>query len=115
MNGIETLAKQDCIPCKKGSPPLKGADLENLRKQLGGGWLVVDDHHLEKEFKFKDFKQALDFTNEVGRIAEEQDHHPDILLSWGKARVTLWTHSVGGLSPNDFILAAKVEQLPVPA
>lgn len=114
METIETLALKDCAPCKQGTPPLTGATLQSLREGLGGGWMVLDDSQLVKEFKFKNFAQALDFTNQVGALAEAQDHHPDILLSWGKARVTLWTHSVGGLSENDFILAAKVEGLPRP-
>lgn len=112
MEAVETLAKKDCIPCKGGTPPLKGVALEELRKQLGNGWMVVDEHHLEKEFKFKDFQKALDFTNAVGAIAEAQNHHPDILLTWGKARVTIWTHKIDGLTESDFVFAAKVEGVP---
>lgn len=111
---LAALAEKDCVPCKAGTPPLQGAALNDLRSRLGGGWMVVDDHHLEKEFKFKDFRKALDFTNAVGALAESQNHHPDILLSWGKARITLWTHTVGGLSEADFVLAAKIESLPRP-
>jgi 4a-hydroxytetrahydrobiopterin dehydratase len=114
MEAVETLAQKECVPCKTGTPPLKGAPLKELQNQLSNGWLVVDDHHLEKEFKFKNFAEALDFTNKVGAQAEAQDHHPDILLSWGKVRITLWTHSVGGLSENDFILAARIEGLARP-
>jgi 4a-hydroxytetrahydrobiopterin dehydratase len=109
---LTALAEKDCIPCKAGTPPLQGADLKDLRDQLGSGWMVVDDHRLEKEFKFKDFRKALDFTNAVGALAESQNHHPDILLSWGRARITLWTHTVNGLSEADFVLAAKIESLP---
>jgi 4a-hydroxytetrahydrobiopterin dehydratase len=109
---LAALAEKECVPCKAGTPPLQGAALKDLRDRLGGGWMVVDDHHLEKEFKFKDFRKALDFTNAVGALAESQNHHPDILLSWGKARITLWTHTVNGLSEADFVLAAKVETLP---
>ena len=112
MEAVETLAEKDCIPCKGGTPPLKGAELKALQGQLGNGWMVVDDHHLEKEFKFKDFRKALDFTNAVGAIAEAQNHHPDILLAWGKARITLWTHKIDGLTESDFVLAAKVEGIP---
>lgn len=109
---LADLARMDCIPCKAGTPPLQGAALEGLREKLGSGWMVVDDHRLEKEFKFKNFQLALDFTNAVGALAESQNHHPDILLSWGKARITLWTHTVNGLSEADFVLAAKIESLP---
>jgi 4a-hydroxytetrahydrobiopterin dehydratase len=70
---------------------------------------VVDDHHLEKEFTFEDFKSALEFTNRVGEIAEAEGHHPDIFLTWGQVVLKIWTHSVKGLSENDFILAAKAD------
>jgi 4a-hydroxytetrahydrobiopterin dehydratase len=111
---LAALAEKECVPCKAGTPPLRGEALERLQDQLGSGWMVVDGHHLEKEFKFKDFRRALDFTNAVGEVAESQNHHPDILLSWGKARITLWTHTADGLSEADFVLAAKIEILPRP-
>jgi 4a-hydroxytetrahydrobiopterin dehydratase len=82
-----------------------------LRRQLGEGWKVVDEHHLAKDYSFKDFKEALDFTNRVGALAEEEGHHPDIHLAWGKVKITLYTHSIGGLSENDFILAAKADSV----
>lgn len=73
---------------------------------------MVDEHHLVRHFKFADFKQALAFVNRVGELAEGQGHHPDILLAWGKAEITLWTHKVNGLTESDFIMAAKIDQLP---
>lgn len=103
------LSQQKCRPCEEGGQPLKGDAITQLRQQLGKDWKVIDEHHLEKEFTFKDFKQALDFTNRVGAIAEKEGHHPDIFLGWGKVKLTIWTHSVGGLSENDFILAAKAD------
>lgn len=115
MQDIEALATRDCKPLKTGAPALRGEALNGLATRLGGGWQVVESHHLVKQFDFKDFKQALEFTNRIGAVAEAQDHHPDIALSWGKVGVTLWTHTVGGLSENDFILAAKVDALPRPA
>lgn len=111
MEALETLSEKDCIPCKGGVPPLKGPALEELSAQLGRGWKVVEGHHLEKEFKFKDFKQALDFTNRVGALAEAQNHHPDILLTYGKVGITLWTHKIDGLTESDFVFAAKVEAM----
>ncbi len=105
------LTKAKCKPCQGGVEPLKGEKLEPYQKQLNDGWKVIEEQHLEKEFKFKDFKQALEFTNKVGQLAEEQNHHPDIYLTWGKVRVRIWTHKIGGLHENDFILAAKIEQL----
>ncbi len=105
------LAEQECVPCKGGVPPLSGVELDRLAKELGGGWQVVNGHHLEKEYPFKDFRQALAFTNKVGDLAESQGHHPDIYLAWGKVKLTIWTHKVNGLTQSDFVLAAKADQL----
>jgi 4a-hydroxytetrahydrobiopterin dehydratase len=71
---------------------------------------VIDEHHLEKAYPFKDFREALAFTNRVGELAEEQSHHPDIHLAWGKVRLTIWTHKIDGLTESDFIFAAKADQ-----
>ena len=103
------LAKKNCIPCKGDTPPLKGDALTHLIGQLGHGWEIVKDHHLEKTFPFPDFQTALDFTNKVGAIAEKEGHHPDIHLAWGKCRVVIWTHKIDGLTESDFVLAAKIE------
>jgi 4a-hydroxytetrahydrobiopterin dehydratase len=81
-------------------------------ERLGGGWQVVENHHLQKEFRLKDFRQALAFTNQVGELAEQIGHHPDLHLAWGKVGVTIWTHKIQGLSESDFIFAAKVDALP---
>jgi 4a-hydroxytetrahydrobiopterin dehydratase len=91
-------------------PPLAGKELQDLAKQVPG-WEVVKGHHLARSFKFPDFRQALAFTNKIGELAEEQGHHPDILLSWGKVDVTTWTHKIDGLTESDFILAAKIDKL----
>lgn len=110
-NGVMSeLAKQRCEPCEEGGKALQGSDLAELHQQLGGGWQIVNNHHLEKLFKFPDFQSALDFTNRIGGIAEEVGHHPDIYLTWGKVRVEIFTHTVNGLTKNDFILAAKFEE-----
>lgn len=106
-----TLAGEKCVPCHGGVPALQGDELAALARELGGGWSVSAEHHLEKEFRFPDFAQALAFTNQVGAVAEEEQHHPDILLAWGKARVTIWTHAVDGLTRSDFVLAAKIDRL----
>lgn len=108
---MSQLAEKECVPCRSGTPPLKGDALNALNAQLGNGWRVVDQHHLEKEIKFKNFREALDFTNRVGELAETVNHHPDIFLAWGQVKLTLWTHSIGGLSEGDFIFAAKVDEL----
>lgn len=104
------LAAKTCVPCKGGVPPLKGKELFELQNQLKG-WTVVEEHHLRKEYRFPDFAQALAFVNEVGALAEEQGHHPDVYLAWGKVEITLWTHKIDGLTESDFIMAAKVDQL----
>ena len=106
----EQLADKTCVPCRSGVPPLKGQELEKLRANLPQ-WRVIDEHHLLREFRFPDFKQALDFVNRVGAVAEEQGHHPDIALSWGKVQTILWTHKIDGLTESDFIMAAKIERL----
>ncbi|MEE9471374.1 MAG: 4a-hydroxytetrahydrobiopterin dehydratase [Gemmatimonadota bacterium] len=105
------LAAKTCVPCRGGVPPLEGDELTGLRERLGGGWRVVEEHHLEKEFRFDDFRSALGFTNRVGELAEEQGHHPDIHLSWGRVRIEIWTHKIDGLTESDFVLAAKVDEL----
>ena len=104
------LADKVCIPCKGGVPALKGEALAELARQVPG-WEVIEEHHLHKAFKFPDFKQALAFVNRAGDVAEEQGHHPDILLGWGKAEITVYTHSVNGLTESDFILAAKTDRV----
>jgi len=106
-----SLASRDCIPCRGGVPPLKGEALEKLARELDNDWRLVEEHHLEKEFRFRDFREALAFTNQVGELAESVGHHPDIHLAWGKVGITLWTHKIGGLAEADFIFAAKVDAL----
>ncbi|HYU24734.1 MAG TPA: 4a-hydroxytetrahydrobiopterin dehydratase [Thermoanaerobaculia bacterium] len=107
---MSSLANEKCIPCHGGVPALQGEELAALARELGAEWRVVDEHHLEREFRFPDFAQALSFTNKVGAIAEAEGHHPDIYLAWGKVRVTIWTHKVDGLTRSDFVLAAKIER-----
>jgi len=103
------LAEKTCIPCRGGVPPLNVEQIRPLASQVKN-WNVVNNHHIEKEFTFSDFKTALDFVNKVGAIAEEQGHHPDIYLAWGKAQVKIWTHKINGLTESDFILAAKIDR-----
>ena len=106
------LADKQCVPCEKGAEPLKGEEIEKaIEASWTPQWHVAQEHHLEREFTFDDFRQALDFVNEVGELAEEQGHHPDIYLSYGKVKIQLWTHKINGLHENDFILAAKIDAL----
>ncbi len=107
----EDLARRQCVPCKGGVPPLDPDRIESLRRQISVDWALIDGHHLEREFKVKDFRQALALANRFGEIAESQRHHPDLLVSWGKLRVTLYTHAIDGLHENDFIIAARIDSL----
>jgi 4a-hydroxytetrahydrobiopterin dehydratase len=108
----EALADKQCVPCRGGTPPVTGKELQGFLKAVPH-WSVVNEHHLQREFKFPDFKQALAFVNRVGALAEEQGHHPDIQLAWGKVGITLWTHKIDGLTESDFVMAAKIDRLSV--
>ena len=108
---MNELANRVCVPCKGGIPPLKGKELKTLQNQLGNGWNVINEHHLKKEWGFDDFESALNFTNKIGSLAEDQGHHPDIYLAWGKVEIKMWTHKISGLTESDFILAAKIDRI----
>jgi len=107
------LAQQACVPCRGGEPTVSEAELQQLLPQVPG-WQVVERdgiRRLERTFAFRDFAQALAFTNRVGQIAEEAGHHPAIRTEWGQVTVTWWTHKLRGLHRNDFIMAAKTDRL----
>lgn len=106
---MSELSGKKCTPCEGGIPALSREKVAELARQLDG-WTVVENRKIEKEYRFPDFRQALAFVNRLGEVAEAEGHHPDIFLTWGKVKVTLWTHSVSGLSENDFILAAKADE-----
>ena len=109
---MNNLAQRELKPPRsKDAQPLQGDDLDQLYQELGVDWQLLDGHHLEKTYKFKDFMGALAFTNRVGQLAESVDHHPESCLTWGKATSTIWTHSIGGLSEADFIFAARTDLL----
>jgi 4a-hydroxytetrahydrobiopterin dehydratase len=108
------LADQQCVPCRGGVPPLASQRIAELLPQLEPGWASVRDHHLRKTYKLRDFKSALAFIDRIGAMAEEQGHHPDLQLSWGKAVVEIWTHKIDGLTESDFIFAAKCDRLYAP-
>jgi len=111
---MSDLQNEECLTCKGDTPALKGSDLIALLERLGNGWTVVQEQHLEKQYRFQNFREALAFTNQIGELAEAQNHHPDLHLAWGKVGVTLWTHSVNGLTKSDFVMAAKIEALDTP-
>jgi len=106
-----SLTHKKCIPCKGDVYPLKGDELIPFKNQISEDWSLIAEHHLEKEYRFVNFKKALDFTNRMGDIAENENHHPVITLTWGSVKVTIWTHKINGLTENDFILAAKFDEV----
>lgn len=107
------LADKTCVPCRGGTPPLAGVELEELAGRVPG-WEVVDGHHLRRDFRFANFREALAFVNRVGELAEEQGHHPDLSLGWGRAEVVVYTHKIDGLTESDFVFAAKADRLVEP-
>ncbi len=107
---MSDLSSRQCIPCRGGVPPLQGQEITNLLMELDG-WEVLNQHHLKKNFSFANFREAQQFVNRIGDLAEEQGHHPDICFGWGRAEITIWTHKIDGLTESDFILAAKIDKL----
>ena len=105
------LKDKTCAACSGGAAPLKGEELKKFAEQIDDAWNVVDEHHLKREFKFNDFAAALKFVNRVGEVAEQENHHPEITFTYGKATIRLHTHKIDGLSEADFILAAKIDEL----
>lgn len=104
------LENKKCESCHPETPKLEGEELQKFYSQLEKGWELEEEHHLSKIFPFNNFREALDFTNRIGEMSEEEGHHPNIELSWGKVKVTVYTHAIDGLSENDFIWAAKADK-----
>ena len=109
-NGVD-LTQKKCVPCESGMPPLARQEAQALMGQLTGWTLSGDARWLSKEFKCKDFAEAMAFANKIAALAEEEGHHPDLCVAWGRVTVELSTHAIGGLSENDFILAAKINKI----
>jgi len=108
---MENLVKGHCVPCEGGTKPLSEEQISEYLQALTG-WNVENNKELDKEYQFKDFAEALSFVNAVGEIAESEGHHPDMnLFAWNKVTVMLSTHAIGGLSTNDFIVAAKIDAM----
>ena len=105
---VSELAQKACVPCRGGVPPLGPEQVDALLQELDD-WTVQQEYHLTKTFKSRDFAEALAFVNHVGAIAEQENHHPDLHLAWGKVRVEIWTHKIKGLTESDFIFAAKCD------
>lgn len=109
---MSDLASQKCKPCEKGGASLTEEEIDSFMNEIDSSWsLAKCGKKISRDFKFKNFIHALEFVNKVGAIAETEGHHPDIILKWGFVNVELWTHAVGGLTQNDFILASKIDRL----
>jgi 4a-hydroxytetrahydrobiopterin dehydratase len=110
---VTELARERCVACRRDAPPVSDAELAALAPQVPD-WDVIEVdgvRRLERTFSFEDFAEAMRFASEVGELAEEEGHHPALLVEWGKTTVTWWTHKIGGLHRNDFIMAAKTDKL----
>lgn len=110
---MDELRQMKCVPCRGDEPKLEAAQVEAFRPQVPE-WQVIEvdgEKRLQRQFKFKNFAQALAFTDQVGALAEAEDHHPSLLTEWGKVTVTWWTHKIKGLHRNDFIMAARSDDL----
>ena len=105
----EELTQKKCVPCEGGVPPMSDEKAQEMLQQTPG-W-EKEGKKIQREFKFKDFVEAMKFVNKVADLAESEDHHPDIHIYWNKVKLVLWTHAIGGLSENDFIMAAKVNEI----
>lgn len=107
---MSELASKTCEACRSDTPPMQSEEIGELSPQIPD-WEVVEDHHLRRAFKFKNFREALDFVNRVGELAEEQGHHPELHFGWGHVELEVWTHKIDGLTQSDFVFAAKVDRL----
>ena len=110
MNANE-LAQKKCVPCRGGTPPLSAEQAKTYLAAVPEWRVSADGKQISRTFTYKDFIQAMKFVNKVAEVAEEQGHHPDIHIHWNKVELVLWTHSIGGLHENDFVMAAKLERL----
>ena len=111
---MNDLLKKKCVPCEGGTIPFDISEIHQYQKKVDGWDIIKNDKSiffLEKNFKFKNFKESQIFVNNVGKISEEEGHHPDIFFGWGYAKINITTHAIEGLSENDFILAAKIDHL----
>lgn len=111
VDDMEGLSEKSCVPCRGGIPPLTEPAAKDLLRRTQGWSLAESATRLQRGFEFRDFVAAMEFVNRVADIAEHEGHHPDIAIHWNKVDLVLWTHKIGGLHENDFILAAKINRL----
>ncbi|OGG79420.1 hypothetical protein A3A39_00480 [Candidatus Kaiserbacteria bacterium RIFCSPLOWO2_01_FULL_54_13] len=105
------LAEKRCVPCEGGTPPLTAEEIAKYKSEVPSWGIAGDRKSISREFKFKNFVQAMEFANKITPIAEAEGHHPDLSIGWGRVGIELSTHAIGGLSENDFILAAKIDKI----
>ena len=108
---MSDLAKKECIPCKGGIPPIELEQAEETIRQIHSDWKLIETHHIERVWIFPNFESALQFVNSASAICEEQDHHADFELGWGRVKAMIWTHKINGLTESDFFLAAKFDEI----
>jgi len=108
---MSALTEKKCVPCEGGTPPLQKSQIQEYLGQLRGEWEVEDHEKIKRKFELKNFREAIEFVNNIAEIAEQEDHHPDIFINYKRVTIELTTHAIGGLSENDFIVAAKIEEL----
>jgi 4a-hydroxytetrahydrobiopterin dehydratase len=111
---MSSLKDKKCVPCEGGAIPFDISEIHKYQRKVDGWDILKNDKNnffIEKNFKFKNFKESQDFVNSVGKISEDEGHHPDIIFGWGYAKINITTHAIEGLSENDFILAAKIDQI----
>lgn len=107
---MENLSTKKCVPCQGGIPPLTEDEIKEYLPNIQG-WQVLENKKIHKQFTFESFSKAIDFTNKVAKIAEEEQHHPNISIDYNKVRIDIWTHKIDGLHENDFILASKIDTI----
>jgi len=105
-----SLADQRCIPCRGGVPPMEESRAKELLRELDDGWHLNYNGHLERVYRLQDFAQAMALANKVADLAEDEGHHPDLYIAWGKCKVEIWTHKISGLIESDFYFAAKADR-----
>ena len=108
---LDNLSDMECIPCKGGVPPLSEEESSAFLSQIHDDWVVVENHHLTRTWSFPDFESALEFTNQLGEVCEQQNHHADFELGWGRVVSVIYTHKIDGLTESDFVLAAKFDTI----
>lgn len=105
-----SLADQKCVPCRGGVPPMDETRAKELLPELDEGWRLNAEGHLEREYRLRNFSEAMSLANKVADIAEQEGHHPDLYIAWGKCKVEIWTHKIKGLTESDFYFAAKADR-----